>query len=172
MTAQTPPSNTDKLRFYRAAGGVVLDHQGRVLLIERWVVRQGRLTHEIRLPKGHVEPGEKDAEAALREVCEETGYCRLAVLADLGEAVTEFELDGEFVRRVEHYYLMRLIDTSRQEPHFDRPDADEARFRPRWARDLTEAEDLLTFASEKMFVRRARAQEWPKGSIEHNSGSC
>ena len=44
-----------------------------VLLIERWVTRGGAPFYEARLPKGHVEAGETDAEAALREVCEEAG---------------------------------------------------------------------------------------------------
>lgn len=151
-------------RTYRAAGGVVLDDAGRVLLIERWVMRPAQdggdplLTFEIRLPKGHVDPGETDEEAALREVCEETGYCGLAISADLGEIVTEFKWPARELRvlRNEHYYLMRLTDPNRGEPHFDSPDADEARFTPRWAA-LPDAEALITFESEREFVHRARS---------------
>ncbi|MCX7707423.1 MAG: NUDIX hydrolase, partial [Anaerolineae bacterium] len=114
---------------YRAAGGVVLDEQGRVLLIERWVIRDGRPVFEVRLPKGHVEPGETDEQAALREVCEETGYCGITITADLGEIVNEFKWPGEdlHVVRHEHYYLMHLADTGRGDPRFDSPEADEAR---------------------------------------------
>lgn len=143
------------LREYRAAGGVVLDAEGRVLLIERWVLRGGDLTHEIRLPKGHVEPGETDEQAALREVCEETGFCKLVVDADLGEALSEFDWDEAHVRRHEHYYLMRLTDPNRGQPRFDHPGAEEALYRLRWAADLTEAEALLTYETERRFVRRA-----------------
>jgi 8-oxo-dGTP diphosphatase len=56
----------------RAAGGVVLDEDGRVALVHRpkyddWT-----------LPKGKLYPGESFEEAALREVEEETGLrCRL-----------------------------------------------------------------------------------------------
>ena len=39
---------------------------------------------EVRLPKGHVEPGEAPREAALREVREEAGYADLEIVADLG----------------------------------------------------------------------------------------
>ena len=46
-----------------------------VLLIERWIMRSGQLGFEIRLPKGHVEAGETDEQAALRETSQETGYC-------------------------------------------------------------------------------------------------
>lgn len=142
---------------YRAAGGVVCDATGRVLLIERLVLRDGNPVHEVRLPKGHVEAGETDVQAALREVCEETGYCGLRVIADLGEDFTHFTLNGRPIRRREHYYLMQLTDARRGEPSFDSPTAEEALFRPRWATDLAEAEQLITFESERRFIRRARA---------------
>jgi len=146
-----------KLREYRAAGGIVLDAAGQVLLIERWVLRENSPNHEIRLPKGHVEPGESDIQAARREVCEETGYCELAVIADLGEAPTEFYRGDEHIRRTEHYFLMRLTNPQGGEPHFDSPTAEEALFHPRWVPNLAEAEAQLTFESERRFVRRARA---------------
>jgi len=142
-------------REYAAAGGVVLDDAGRVLLIERWVLRSDELRHEIRLPKGHVEPGETDAEAALRETCEETGYCGVEIVADLGEALTEWTNEFEHVRRTEHYLLMRLVDPVRGEPQNTNPDADEAKFIPRWAPDLASAVDALTYASERRFAQRA-----------------
>ncbi len=143
------------LREYRAAGGIVLDDAGRVLMIERWVVRNGGLAFEIRLPKGHVEPGETDDQAAIRETCEETGYCGVEIVGDLGEYLNEFILPDERILRHEHFYLMRLTDPIRGEPHFTSPDADEARFTPRWAADLADAEAQITFASEREFVRRA-----------------
>ena len=145
-----------RIREYTAAGGVVLDDAGRVLLIERWVVRSGEPVHEIRLPKGHVEPGETDAEATLRGTCEETGYCGVEIVADLGDAVTEWTNESERVHRTEHYFLMRLVDPVRGEPHFSSPDVDEAKFVPLWAPDLAAAADELTYFSERQFVERAQ----------------
>jgi len=132
-----------------------VDDAGRVLLIERWVMRSGQPSFEIRLPKGHVEPGETDQEAAIRETCEETGYCGVMVAADLGEYLNEFTLPDERVLRHEHFYLMRLTDPRRGQPHFDTSNSDEARFRPRWAANLSAAESQITFESEREFVRRA-----------------
>jgi 8-oxo-dGTP pyrophosphatase MutT (NUDIX family) len=143
------------LRQYRAAGGVVMDDAGRVLLIERTVVRNGRPVFEVRLPKGHVEPGETDEQAALRETCEETGYCGLAVAADLGEGLTEWTNEREQVRRIEHYYLMRLTDPTRGAPQFIASNPDEAKFVPRWSADLPTAAGELTYPGEAAFVRRA-----------------
>jgi 8-oxo-dGTP pyrophosphatase MutT (NUDIX family) len=146
-----------KTRGYRSAGGVLCDAAGRVLIIERDIRRGEGCRHEVRLPKGHVEEGETDAEAALREVCEETGYCGVELAADLGEAVTEFVWDDTLVRRNEHYYLMRLVDPVPCPPQFDSPTAEEARFVTRWVATLAEAESELTYDSERNFAGRARA---------------
>ncbi len=141
---------------YHAAGGVVLDESGRVLLLERRVPREDGVHHEIRLPKGHIEDGETPEQTALREVCEESGFCQLAVVADLGENTVEFTIRERVTRRHEHYFLMRLLDPQRRPPQPSSPTADEALFQPLWASDLFAAEALLTFDSEKYFVRRAR----------------
>nr|WP_290665287.1 NUDIX domain-containing protein [Ardenticatena sp.] len=146
-------------RFYRAAGGVVLDAQGRVLLLERDVERDGRLVHEVRLPKGHIELGEDDRSAALREVCEESGYCDLDVLADLGKQRTTFTFRGDHIVRDEHYFLMRVRSPERRAPQAVH--GEEALFRVRWATSLDEAARLLTFDSEREFVRRAA--RWLEG---------
>lgn len=142
---------------YRAAGGVVLDDAGRVLLLERTLQRNNAFSHEIRLPKGHIEPGETAKQAALREVCEESGFCELHIVADLGRSVVEFEFQNQHVRRQERYFLMRLRSAARQPPRPKSPDAEEALFQPLWVADLAAAEKLLTFESEKGFVRRAQA---------------
>jgi len=66
-----------------SAGGVVFK-DGQVVLLRRhsgeWV-----------MPKGHLEPGETDEEAALREVEEETGL-RARIVARLGETSYMFAL--------------------------------------------------------------------------------
>ncbi len=142
---------------YRAAGGIVMDDEGRVLLLERFVTRKGREIREIRLPKGHIEPGETPEQAALREVCEESGYCDLEIVADLGEGHVSFDYGKKHVERDEHYFLMRLLHARRQssQPHDEH--SEESLFFPLWAASLEEAERLLTYEAEKAFIRRARA---------------
>lgn len=144
-----PPREPHTIR-YQSAGGIVLDADGRVLLIERTV--DGH--HEVRLPKGHIDPGESAKQAAIREVCEETGYCDVQVLADLGRQLVEFDRNGDQVVRDEQYYLMRLTSRRRQAPQF--MTEREALFRNRWVTNLFAAQRLLTFEAEKDAARRAQ----------------
>ncbi|MFN2168590.1 MAG: NUDIX domain-containing protein [Anaerolineae bacterium] len=151
--------NDKPVTSYRSAGGVVVNAAGEVLLIERTVDGQ----HEIRLPKGHIEPGEPADRAARREVCEETGYCDLQIVADLGWNQVTFErLDSQVVRD-ERYYLMNLMSDRRQAPEFS--SQREALFSNRWAAGLPEAESLLTFEAERDAVRRARAASRPSNTV-------
>src|SRR5438034_2068804 len=110
-----------RVREYEAAGGVVV-RDGKVLLLRRPARR------EIRLPKGHVEPGESRQETALREVREEGGVAHPRLVADLGQQRTEFEHEGFHIIRQESYFLMTLDDAT---PCPRAPD-DAAEFEPFW----------------------------------------
>jgi ADP-ribose pyrophosphatase YjhB (NUDIX family) len=134
-------SNEDKRVYYVAAGGVVVWEQ-KVLLLNR------PSHNEMRLPKGHIDPGEQAVTAALREVGEESGYWDLTVLADLGTQVVTFSLEGQEIERTERYFLMTLANT-------DVPQASEAQFMPVWL-GWDEALRRLTFAAEQEWLRRAQ----------------
>lgn len=127
---------------YTAAGGVVA-HNGKVLLLNR------PARNEIRLPKGHVEAGETLAEAALREVSEESGYIDLEIVADLGQQTVEFDVEERHVVRDEHYFLMRLAGERqiKRDPHEDQ-------FIPFWLA-WDEAAARLTYPAEQEWLRRA-----------------
>ena len=138
---------------YAAAGGVVVQRgivpdlsveETHLLLLDR--PRRA----EVRLPKGHIDPGESAEEAALRETCEESGYCDLRILADLGRRTVEFEYKGRHYLREDHYYLMRLL-SARQTP---RPAGDARQFRAMWV-PLSEASERLTFEIEQLFAQDA-----------------
>jgi 8-oxo-dGTP pyrophosphatase MutT (NUDIX family) len=141
-----------RLKRHTVAGGVVMDAAGRVLVLVRDIERGGRVVHEVRLPKGHLDPGETDEQAAVREVGEESGYWEAEIVADLGWERSEFEFRDRHHVRDEHYFLMRLTDAERRAPM--PTGEEEALFQPAW---LTpgEAEQQLTFASEQEFARRA-----------------
>ena len=69
------PGDGSRVLFEFSAGGLVLDEEGRVLLIR---ARDLRGQPVWTLPKGALASGETSAGAALREVREETGYrCEL-----------------------------------------------------------------------------------------------
>lgn len=136
---------TDSTTTYQAAGGVVVSQNGHEVLL---LIRPGR--DEVRLPKGHIETEESPEAAALREVREETGYGDLEFLADLGEQLVTFLLGDRTIRRVEHYFLMRLLSRDQ----IQRPSSDEQQFFAVWV-ELDEAMDCLTFEAEKEWIRRA-----------------
>jgi glycerate kinase len=88
-----------------AAGGVVVRETGNgleVLFINDAYGMVG-------LPKGHPEAGENLLEAAVREVCEETGI-ETAVLGDLGAVRHRYsDPDGRVIEKTVHYFLMKPV---------------------------------------------------------------
>ncbi len=128
---------------YIAAGGVVV-HDDWVLVLRR--PSRG----EVRLPKGHVEPGEDVPSAALRETREESGYTDLVLGLHLGTQEVEFDRWGRRVVRTEHYFLMTLA----HEP--GPPSGGEEQFEPVWL-SWDDALAVLTFEPEREWLRRALA---------------
>jgi 8-oxo-dGTP pyrophosphatase MutT (NUDIX family) len=89
-----------------SAGGLVVDDRGQVLLIR---ARDLRNRPVWTLPKGTLTTGETSEQAALREVCEETGY-RCEVVREL-EAVTYwFQRGGLRIKKTVRWYLMHPLE--------------------------------------------------------------
>lgn len=148
MTHQLPT------REYASAGGIVVAASGECVLT---LLRPGRPgpdgRPEVRLPKGHVEPGESREETALREVAEEAGLLGVTILADLGRQTVEFDWAGAHVIRDESYFLMLLppdAGTAQPEKQFERL----------WL-TWEQARSELSFEAERDWVRRAR-QAWAR----------
>lgn len=139
------------VRQYSSAGGVVIGAAGKRVLILRRHKRLGPDgLPEMRLPKGHIEPGESREQAALREVEEEAGLSGLAILADLGHQTVEFDWKGHHHIRDESYFLMAQTAGTV-------PGLPEKQFEPLWL-VWDEALAQMTFGSEREWLRRAQAQ--------------
>lgn len=127
-----------------AAGAVVTDDQGRVLLVQRGKQPQlGRWS----VPGGSVEPGEGLAEAAAREVLEETG-----LVVEVGRELWVVDLPGGPGRTYEvHDFAARVIGGTLQAGD----DAADARwFAVEELDDLPVTEDLLVFLA-RAGIRKA-----------------
>lgn len=128
-----------------SAGGLVLDERtphARAALIGR-IDRRGRLVWS--LPKGHVERGETPAEAAIREVAEETGITG-RVVAPLGTIDFWFVADDRRVHKTVHHFLL-LAEAGRLS------DADVEVAEVSWV-PLEEVPTRLAYPTERELVAR------------------
>jgi 8-oxo-dGTP pyrophosphatase MutT (NUDIX family) len=96
-------------------------------------------------PKGKLDDGEGDEDAALREVHEETGlHCRLG--PSLG--AIDYE-DRRGRRKVVQYWLMEAEDPDHPDPVVPNPEVDEIR----WLAPETAAR-LLTYRHDRELLER------------------
>ncbi len=103
----------------------------------------------VRLPKGHLEPGESAEQAAVREVREEFGF-GARVVGTLGTTEYVYESDAGPVSKQVHLFLMEWIpgEASALDGEMERVD---------WY-SLDEAEQRLTFETEQRAIGWARRQ--------------
>lgn len=85
-----------------AAGGVVYNHEEKLLLIHRL----GKWD----LPKGKMEDGELPETTAMREVCEETGVCNLEIIKSLPDTYHIYQHDGAYI--LKRTYWFKIIASS------------------------------------------------------------
>ena len=107
-----PPSHAHpQLQF--SAGGLVVNDRGHILLIR---ARDLRNQPVWTLPKGALNPGESSADAAIREVREETGW-RCEVVRELTAVTYWFQRNGQRIRKTVRWYLMRPIEKVGEHDH-------------------------------------------------------
>lgn len=133
-----------------SAGGVVVRTMRGQPFMAAVRVKDGRV---LALPKGHIDPGESAAEAAAREVREETG-----VVGTLIEKIDDIRYwyvrDGMRVLKVVSFFLFRYRSGSvRDHDH----EVDSAEWVP-----LAEARTLLSYRGEKE-VAAAAESRWGQG---------
>jgi 8-oxo-dGTP pyrophosphatase MutT (NUDIX family) len=131
------------IREFSAGGVVVRNFRGRPFVA---AVRVKRGT-VLALPKGHIEQGESGAEAAEREVREETGL-QGELVEKLGDVKYWYARDGQRVFKVVSFFLFDYRSGSLRD--YQREEVDGAEWIP-----LDEAPRLLAYKGEREMAEAA-----------------
>ena len=127
-----------------SAGGVAVRDRSCVVIVPTRRAADG--SRVLALPKGHPEPGESAADAALREVREEAGVT--ATLREkLGDVRYFYQRGGLRIAKVVSFFL---LDYVAGEPEEHDHEVEEARWMP-----LEEAANQLTYRGERDMAARA-----------------
>jgi 8-oxo-dGTP pyrophosphatase MutT (NUDIX family) len=127
-----------------SAGGVAVRDRFCVVIVPARRAADG--SRVLALPKGHPEPGESAADAALREVREEAGVT--ATLREkLGDVRYFYQRGGRRIAKVVSFYLLDYVGG---EPEEHDHEVEEARWMA-----LEEAAKQLTYRGERDMAARA-----------------
>jgi 8-oxo-dGTP pyrophosphatase MutT (NUDIX family) len=130
------------IREFSAGGVVVRRFHGRPFMAAVRV-KGGTV---LALPKGHIDEGESAAEAAAREVREETGL-EATLVEKLGDVRYWYQRDGQRVMKVVSFFLFRYRSGSvRDHDH----EVDSAEWVP-----LEDAPRLLAYKGEREMAEAA-----------------
>ena len=143
--SRTRTGKTQRAKKEVSAGGVVFRRgpEGQVsfLLIRDSYGHWG-------FPKGHVEAGETEAQAAARETQEETGLADLRLHAPIAVIDWYFRLRGRLIHKFCHFFL---FESPAGDPV---PQLDEGITECRWCR-FDEAVADVDYANAREVLRRA-----------------
>ena len=127
-----------------SAGGVALRGDDVIVVVPHRRAADGRKV--LALPKGHLDGDESPAEAAQREVREESGI-ETELLGELGDVRYWYQRGGRRISKVVHFFLFRYLSG---DPADHDHEIEEAHWMP-----LQEARTALTYKGEREMVERA-----------------
>jgi 8-oxo-dGTP pyrophosphatase MutT (NUDIX family) len=133
-----------------SAGGVVVRNMRGQPFMAAVRVKDGTV---LALPKGHIDPGESAAEAATREVREETGL-EATLIEKLDDITYWYERGGTRVLKAVSFFLFRYRSGSVEDHDHE---VDSAEWVP-----LAEAPKLLSYRGEKKVAAAAQSR-WGRG---------
>jgi 8-oxo-dGTP pyrophosphatase MutT (NUDIX family) len=133
-----------------SAGGVVVRNMRGQPFMAAVRVKDGTV---LALPKGHIDPGESAAEAATREVREETGL-EATLIEKLDDITYWYERSGTRVLKAVSFFLFRYRSGSVEDHDHE---VDSAEWVP-----LAEAPKLLSYRGEKKVAAAAQSR-WGRG---------
>ncbi|MBJ7331695.1 MAG: NUDIX domain-containing protein [Solirubrobacteraceae bacterium] len=128
-----------------SAGGVVINDRGETIVIVP-TRRAADGAKVLALPKGHPDGEESAADAALREVREETGV-EAELIDRLGEVKYWYQRDGQRIAKVVAFFLLRYVSGSLEDHDHEVEEA-------RWMA-LGDAAARLSYAGERDMAGRA-----------------
>src|SRR3954454_21661462 len=130
-----------------SAGGVVVRGEETIVIVPTRRTASGRQV--LALPKGHVDPGESEEEAAAREVREEAGV-EAEMVEKLGDGPYWYPRDGKRIAKRVAFYL---FDYRTGDPADHDNEVEVARWMP-----LAEAVEALSYKGEREMAERALAR--------------
>jgi 8-oxo-dGTP pyrophosphatase MutT (NUDIX family) len=128
-----------------SAGGVVFNAACQIVVIVP-TRRAADGSRVLALPKGHPDGTESPAEAALREVREETGV-EAELVESLGQVRYWYQRGGRRIAKAVEFFLLRYVSGDLADHDHEVEDA-------RWI-PAEEAAETLTYDGEREMVRRA-----------------
>ena len=128
-----------------AAGGIVF-YDNSIIIVKN---KRGDISLNKSFwgfPKGHLEDGEKPAEAAVREVYEETGF-RVKLNSDkpIAESRYDINLEDGVIHKTVWFYEMKVINAFEKEPDDEIEELAIVNY--------DEAINLLTFSEDKKILK-------------------
>ena len=142
----------------RAAGAVVWRSDGRGRRVVAVIHRPKY--DDWSLPKGKLDPGEDDHEAAVREIREETA-AHGEITGDLGEVRYRVSRRGRRADKVVRYFEMRVTADG---PFVPNAEVDELRWLP-----VEEAAELLTYERDRDVLGRFRARSETRPVVDRDA---